>query len=240
MPGIADGFRSTVSARRSLDGSKGVTCHIFFLPEDRCVRLLVKNLCRLMPKSVFREQLEALGIHVQGVMQLLSGLRDQDATRNRPPYPNFVVSVARGQDVQKVRALYKLCYLNDSVETYVEPKAPLQCKRCQRFGHTQRNCGNTPRCVVCGVLHPSEECSTRMQQLKCCRCGCNHTGAVQNGRMLRPRLQIGRQLPASIRTVQPVARLQPKRPSPSLLRNSLNGLMWFEGGGSETHQPIPT
>jgi hypothetical protein len=49
VPGTADGFRATVSALRSLDGSKGVTFHIFSLPEDRCVRLLVKNLGRQMP-----------------------------------------------------------------------------------------------------------------------------------------------------------------------------------------------
>jgi hypothetical protein len=45
----------------------------FSLPEDRCVRLLVKNLGRQMPASVVQEQLEALGIRVQGVMQLRSG-----------------------------------------------------------------------------------------------------------------------------------------------------------------------
>jgi hypothetical protein len=51
-----------------------------------------------------------------------------------------VVSVARGPEVQKVRSLSELCGLRVSVETYVPPKAPLQCKRCQHFGHTQRNC----------------------------------------------------------------------------------------------------
>ena len=64
VPGTADGFRATVSALRSLDGSKGVTFHTFSLPEDRCVRLLVKNLGRQMPESVVREKLEALGIRV--------------------------------------------------------------------------------------------------------------------------------------------------------------------------------
>jgi hypothetical protein len=60
VPGTADGFRATVSALRSLCGSMGVTFHTFSLPEDRCVRLLVKNLGRQMPESVVREELEAL------------------------------------------------------------------------------------------------------------------------------------------------------------------------------------
>jgi hypothetical protein len=152
-----------------------VTFHTFSLPEDRCVRLLVKNLGRQMPESVVRQELEALGIRVQGVMQLRSGRRDQYATNDRPPTPHFVVSVARGPDVQKVRSLSELCGLRISLETYVAPKAPPQCKRCKRFGHTQRNCGYTPRCVACGEPHPSGECSTPKQQLKCCSCGGNHT-----------------------------------------------------------------
>ena len=58
------------------------------------MRLLVKNLCRGMPESVVREELEALDIHVQAVMQLHSGRRDQDPTKE-PSHHHYIVSVAR-------------------------------------------------------------------------------------------------------------------------------------------------
>ena len=61
--------------------------HTFKLPDDRCARLLVKNLGRGMPESVAREELKTLGIHVQGVTQLRSGRRDQEPTKDRPPNP---------------------------------------------------------------------------------------------------------------------------------------------------------
>ena len=63
----ADGFQAAVSALRSLDGREGLSFHTFTLPENRCVRLLVKNLGRGMPESVVREELESLNIRVQGV-----------------------------------------------------------------------------------------------------------------------------------------------------------------------------
>jgi hypothetical protein len=44
LPKTADGLRATVSALQSLDVSKGVSFHMFSLPEDRSVRLLLKNL----------------------------------------------------------------------------------------------------------------------------------------------------------------------------------------------------
>jgi hypothetical protein len=102
VPSTADGFRAAVSALRSLDGREGVSFHTFTLPEDRCVRLLVKNLGRGMPESVVREELGSLNIRVQGVTQLRSGRRDQDPTNDRPPTPHFIVSVARGPEVSKV------------------------------------------------------------------------------------------------------------------------------------------
>jgi hypothetical protein len=67
VPKTGNGFRATVSALRSLDGSKGVSFHTFSLLEDRCVSLLLKNLGKHMPESVVREEMETLAIHVQGV-----------------------------------------------------------------------------------------------------------------------------------------------------------------------------
>ena len=154
---------------------EGVSFYTFTLPEDRCARLLVKNLGRGMPESVVREELETLGIHVQGVTQLRSGRRDQDPTKDRPPTPHFIVSVARGPEVSRVRSITELCGLRVSVESYLAPKGPMQCKRCQRFGHTQRNCGYAPRCVACGGSHLSGGCSTPREQPQCCGCGGNHT-----------------------------------------------------------------
>jgi len=62
---------------------------------------------------------------------------------------------------------------------YIAPKGPLQCKRCQCFGHTQWYCGYATRGVACGEAHLSGECSTSQQQLKCCNCGGNHTANYQ-------------------------------------------------------------
>jgi len=45
VPSTANGFTAAVGALRSLDGENGMGFHTFTLPEERCVRLLVKNLC---------------------------------------------------------------------------------------------------------------------------------------------------------------------------------------------------
>jgi len=66
VPSTADGFKAAVSALRSLDG-EGVSFHNFTLPENCCVRLLVKNLGRGMSESFVGFGLESLNIRVQRV-----------------------------------------------------------------------------------------------------------------------------------------------------------------------------
>jgi hypothetical protein len=143
------------------------------------VRLLLKNLGRGLPESVVREELEALDIHVQGDLQLRSGRHDQDPTKDRPLTTHFIVSVSRGPEVSNVRSITEFFGLRVSVESYVAPKGPLQCKRCQRFGHTQLNCGYAPRCVTCGSSHLSGGCSTPPEQSQCCGCGGNHRASYR-------------------------------------------------------------
>jgi len=75
--------------------------HTFTNLEDRCLRLLVKNLSRDMPDSFIWEKLESLDIHAQGVIQLCSS--DQDPAKDCPLTPHFTVLVALEPEVSKVR-----------------------------------------------------------------------------------------------------------------------------------------
>jgi hypothetical protein len=238
VPSTADGFTDVVSTLRSLDEGEGVSFHTFTLPEDRCVRLLVKNLGRGTPESVVREELETLNIRVQGVMQLRSGLRDQDPTKDRPPTPHFIISVARGPQVSKVRSLTELCGLRVSVESYVTPKGPLQCKRCQRFGHTPRNCEYALRCVACVGSHLSGGCHIRREQPQCCGCGVTtlrNTEAGLSGKKRRRLLQSRRPSTAERATSQ-VSLPHRKLSEPDLLPSRWTcarvGATLSEGGAS--------
>ena len=143
------------------------------------MRLLVKNLGRGFPESVAREELEGLDIHVEAVMQLRSVLRDQDPTKDRPLNPtSFYQWRGCPTCLRYDQSLNSAC-LRMSVESYVALKCPLQCKRRQRFGRTQRNCGYEPRCVACGGAHLTCGCSTPREQPQYCGCGVNHTASYR-------------------------------------------------------------
>ena len=65
------------------------------------MRLLIKKLGRHMPECVDREELENTGICVQGVLQLRSSRRNQEAEQAHPLTPHFIVSVPRDRKWRK-------------------------------------------------------------------------------------------------------------------------------------------
>jgi hypothetical protein len=173
VPNTADCFRATVKVLRSMDPSEGVAFYTYSLPEDRCTRLLVKGLGKNMPEQ---DDMEELEIPVQLVLQLCLQRRDPDPAKDRFPTPHFIVMVAYGLLVSKMRALTSLCGLRVTVDTYRAPKGPMQCKNCQRFGHTKHNCGYPPRCVVYGGPHVSDgKYMVAQKQKRCANCNSNHT-----------------------------------------------------------------
>ena len=133
------------------------------------MRILVKNLGRVMPESVVREKLKSLDIHVQRVTQLRSCLRDQDPAQDRPITSHFILSVAWGPEWSKVRSITELCGLRVSVETYVLQRAHCNATAASAAAK-QRNCGYAPRCVACGGSHLSDVCRTPREQPQCCGC----------------------------------------------------------------------
>jgi len=81
-----------------------------------------------MPESVIREELEFLEIRVQVSRSCDPDVATRTLQRTAFP-PHFIVSVARGPEVSKVRSLTEIYDLRLSVVLYVAPKGPMQCKR---------------------------------------------------------------------------------------------------------------
>ncbi|KAK2706150.1 hypothetical protein QYM36_016248 [Artemia franciscana] len=54
---------------------------------------------------------------------------------------------------------------------------PVQCFRCQRFGHRALECRGKERCMICAGAHSNKDCTSSrdMGTTKCVDCGKNHT-----------------------------------------------------------------
>lgn len=75
------------------------------------MRATYLNSGKCMPVTDIPEELKALHIRVQAFMQLQSRRSDRDAGNICPITSHFIVLLARGHDVMKVRSLTELCGL---------------------------------------------------------------------------------------------------------------------------------
>lgn len=123
------------------------------LPENRCIRISVKNLGLCIQASDVWEELKTPGIHVQEAMDLFSRRCDRSVKKNHPLTANFVVSVARGSEVP-----WHVLSPSSPVRDYrwvSTPPRKAWCSANRASGsathtHTHRNCSYEPWCVAFG------------------------------------------------------------------------------------------
>lgn len=96
----------------------------------------------------------------------------------------------------------------------------MQCRGCQLFGHTKKNCGNPPRCGKCAGPHATAECSST--DTKCSLCGKAHRSSSRDCEIYQ-NILLRKSLPTRNPTRQQVSQqamryhprsLTPPRPSP--------------------------
>src|SRR5215471_9565990 len=64
----------------------------------------------------------------------------------------------------------KAGYMNIKVQQYIPN--PLRCRKCQKYGHSEKFCRSEAKCEKCGMQHENyEHCS---REVKCCNCSGIH------------------------------------------------------------------
>jgi hypothetical protein len=102
---------------------------------------------------------------------------------------NYIVCFKKsdGIKINKLREIKSICQMIVRWQYYTPKKiGPTQCGNCMKFGHGSDNCYLEARCIRCGELHKSKECSYLTDKskanekipndkVKCANCGQQHT-----------------------------------------------------------------
>jgi hypothetical protein len=145
----------------------------------RPLRVIVRHLHPSCQPTEIQHELKERGFLITDVVNKIKTIKENGEYK-RIPLPLFMLTFESGQDIKKVYDIEFLCHMKVSVEAVRSSKLIPQCKRCQRYNHTQKYCGHEPKCVKCAGQHLTTECNKAKNiQAVCANCGKNHPASYR-------------------------------------------------------------
>lgn len=151
------------------------TCFYTFTPkENKNISVLLKGLHHSYDTQIILNELKSLNIENVSFHKVTQFKTKRSESENIQ-LPIFLVQLEAGSKIQNVLKIKSLCHhiiLWDKLKN----KNIIQCKRCQRLGHTASNCNLKYRCVKCNEPHEPEDCNikensiTDRAKLYCANC----------------------------------------------------------------------
>lgn len=134
---------------------KGLIGHTFNRKDQRCYRIVIRNLHPTTPIDVIKEEIESTGNTVAGeIINAKYGPK-------KIPTSTFFVNLAPGPNNKAVKELKYIFHQSIIIEDPRKRKSIVQCQRCQQYGHSKNYCMRPYRCVKCGQSHKTSECEKR-------------------------------------------------------------------------------
>jgi hypothetical protein len=208
--------------------------HTFVLKEDKPQKVVLRGIDASVPAEYVKEALLTdYNITVDKVARLTSRRPGIDGATSQEPrgLPLFVVYTMSKETAQAIRKVTKLCYSKVSVENYQSPSGPVQCYRCQRFGHTSKFCASRPQCMKCAKDHPTHECKKpKTTTGRCSNCNGDHVASYRGC----PAYQLARDRQAPKQQQRPAQHTPRYEPAPPPRRN-----VW-QARRNQGNQEVPT
>jgi hypothetical protein len=108
----------------------------------------------------------------------------------KDPLPLFYIDLEPHQNNKEIYAIEFLCHTKITVEPPRKRNSPIQCTRCQSYGHSKTYCTRPYSCVKCGRAHDSRTCQkSRQTPATCALCNGNHPANYKGCTVYRDLIQ---------------------------------------------------
>lgn len=132
--------------------------HRFTPYEDRIINIILRNMCPTFELVDIEQGIEDLQLDIQ--VHQIQRYETEKSKREFRKLNMWLVQLKPGSNVSELLRITRfLCQTNVLFERR-QSNDIIQCKNCQHFGHTARNCSRKFRCVKCPVDHTAGNCPT--------------------------------------------------------------------------------
>lgn len=149
--------------------------HTHQLPQDKGFRIVIKNLHATTPPDTIRNYFANQGLTTKYVNVLKNRFTGM-------PLNIFEVELALSADVdsEKILKINNIDSQEVSIERQARRTDPVQCHRCQAFGHSKNYCRRPFVCLKCSGSHPTTECKKdKNTPGLCANCGNQHIASYK-------------------------------------------------------------
>lgn len=159
--------------------------HTFTRKDQRCYRVVIKNLHHSTPHSAIQDEIEKTGNKISG--EIINARFGPD----KMPTSTFFVNIAPGPNNKAVKEIKVIHHQAVTIEDPKKRKTIPQCQRCQQYGHSKNYCMRPYRCVKCGEGHRTADCpkTDRNTPAKCALCEGDHPANYKGCDVYREILQ---------------------------------------------------
>lgn len=158
----------TYKVIRSYLTENEISHYTYQLKSERAYRTVLRGLHHSEDTEDIKEKLATLGHETRNIVNVFH-------RTSKEPLPLFYVDL---EPKQNNKEIFNIKYLNNMKVSFEPPykkREIIQCKRCQRFGHTKNQCMRPYRCVKCGDQHPTAVCTKEANsEANCVNCEGKH------------------------------------------------------------------
>ena len=159
-----DAYRKLTKLLKTLNAN----FHTYQLKQERPFLVVLRNIYHSVDLDELKFELLKLGHKVTNI----SNIRHR-VTKN--PLSLFFIDIKQKQNNKEIYNVNRLMNSIVKIEPPLVKKEIVQCKRCQRYGHTQKYCNHNFRCVKCAGNHPTDQCTKSPETpAKCIHCQGEH------------------------------------------------------------------
>lgn len=154
---------------------QNILLHTHQKQEDKGLRIVIRNLHATTSSNTIRALLSAKGFEVKYVNVL----------KNRftgIPLNVFEVEIdsKNNSRAEQILSITRLGSQEVTIERQAKRTDPVQCHRCQAFGHSKNYCRRAFICMKCAGPHPSTECKKdKNSPGLCANCGNQHVASYK-------------------------------------------------------------
>lgn len=209
--------------------------HSYQNKADRPSKVMARGLhptCN--PKDIL-DDLKESGLKITSVVNIIKKRKEND-TQIVDRLPLFMLTFDHSEDIKKIFSITHIVNTKVKIEAVKKRNDQIpQCKRCQRFEHTQSYCRRDPRCVKCAGSHLTIDCRIDAKAPpKCSNCheahpanyrGCVVAKELQKRRLANKKVEVTKPQQQKLLTPRPVngalySDVARKAPSGSVLNQS--------------------